>query len=110
MRSVKAYAHDLKGWFRYLGARSLEWRAATVEDVAGFVAWPRLPPQARYGRVTVLPGGAPLHGVQREPQARRAELLPRFHARHGVDLGSLLVTMRLPGRRGGSSYSRSCTT
>jgi hypothetical protein len=33
----------------------LDWRAATLEDVAGFVAWLRLPPEARDGRVAVLP-------------------------------------------------------
>jgi len=29
----------------------------TLEDVAGFVAWLRLPPEARDGRVAVLPTG-----------------------------------------------------
>src|SRR5258708_5169975 len=53
--TVKAYAHDLKDWFTYLGRQGLDWRRAELEDVAGFVAWLRLPPAARAGRVAVLP-------------------------------------------------------
>ena len=53
--TIKAYAHDLKDWFVFLAGRGLDWRAVTVEDVAGFVAWLRLPPAARNGRVAVLP-------------------------------------------------------
>jgi len=53
--TVKAYAHDLKDWFTFLAGRGVDWRAVTVEDVAGFVAWLRLPPAARDGRVAVLP-------------------------------------------------------
>ena len=37
--TVKAYAHDLKDWFEFLGGRGLNWSAVTVEDVAAFVAW-----------------------------------------------------------------------
>ena len=53
--TIKAYAHDLKDWFVFLAGRGLDWRSVTVEDVAGFVAWLRLPPAARDGRVAVLP-------------------------------------------------------
>jgi integrase/recombinase XerD len=42
--TVKAYAHDLKDWFTFLAGRGLDWQAVTLEDVAGFVAWLRLPP------------------------------------------------------------------
>ena len=35
--TVKAYAHDLKDWFTYLAGHGLDWQAATLEDVAGFV-------------------------------------------------------------------------
>jgi integrase/recombinase XerD len=45
--TVKAYAHDLKDWFIFLVGLSRDWRAATLEDVAGFVAWLRLPPPPR---------------------------------------------------------------
>ena len=52
--TVKAYAHDLKDWFTYLTGHDLNWQAVTVEDVAGFVAWLRLPPEGRDGKVAVL--------------------------------------------------------
>jgi site-specific recombinase XerD len=48
--TVKSYAHDLKDWFCYLSGRSLAWDQVTLEDVAGFVAWLRLPPRAWTGR------------------------------------------------------------
>jgi hypothetical protein len=44
--TVKAYAHDLKDWWAYLGGHRLDWQSVTLEDVAGFVAWLRLPPEA----------------------------------------------------------------
>ncbi|MBV8997068.1 MAG: site-specific integrase [Pseudonocardiales bacterium] len=53
--TVKAYAHDLKDWFIYLSGHDLDWQVVTVEDVAGFVAWLRLPPAGRDGKVVVLP-------------------------------------------------------
>src|SRR5437899_1812876 len=39
--TVKAYAHDLKDWFGFLEGAGRGWRTATLEDVAGFVAWLR---------------------------------------------------------------------
>src|SRR4051812_40984236 len=53
--TVKAYAHDLKDWWDYLTGYRVDWRLATLEDVARLVAWLRLPPEARDGRVAVLP-------------------------------------------------------
>ncbi|WP_371812657.1 site-specific integrase [Saccharopolyspora sp. ASAGF58] len=55
MRGQKAYAHDLKDWWAYLGQHGLGWQSVTLEDVAGFVTWLRMPPHARDGRVAVLP-------------------------------------------------------
>jgi len=52
--TIKAYAHDLKDWMTYLDRHGVDWRTARLEDVAGFVAWLRLPPQARDGSVAVL--------------------------------------------------------
>jgi integrase/recombinase XerD len=62
--TVKAYAHDLKDWFTFLGVQGLDWRSATVEDVATFVGWLRLPPAGRDGQVSMLPTvehGPPVH-------------------------------------------------
>ena len=78
--TVKAYAHDLKDWFMFLGGRGVDWQAVTVEEVAGFVAWLRLPPAARDGRVAALTSFC------------------EFHARHGEPLAGLLVTMQPAGR------------
>lgn len=55
VNTVKAYAHDLKDYFTYLAGRGLDWQVVTLADVAGFVAWLRLPPEGRDGRVSVLP-------------------------------------------------------
>jgi len=49
--TVKAYAHDLKDWFVFLAGRSTDWREVRLEDVGEFVAWLRLPPAGRDGRV-----------------------------------------------------------
>ena len=68
--TVKAYAHDLKDWFGFLADRGLDWRAVRLDDVGEFVAWLRLPLQARDGRVAVLPSvAASLHGIDCEPEA-----------------------------------------
>ena len=53
--TIKACAHDLKDWFEFLGDRDLDWSTVTVEDVAAFVVWLRLPPAGRAGEVAVLP-------------------------------------------------------
>ena len=45
--TVKAYAHDLKDFWEFLGCRGLDWRKARLEDVGEFVAWLRLPPPRR---------------------------------------------------------------
>jgi site-specific recombinase XerD len=102
--TIKAYAHDLKDWWDYLTRRGVGWRLATLEDVAGFVAWLRLPPEARDGRVAVLPTVA--HHCSASSVNRKLAALTsfcEFHARHGVDLAGLLVRMQPAGRRGSAS-------
>jgi integrase/recombinase XerD len=96
--TVKAYAHDLKDWFTYLVRRGLDWRSVTVEDVAGYVAWLRLPPAGRDGRVAVLPT-VEHHCTASSVNRKLAALTSfcEFHARRGVGLGGLLVTTA-PGR------------
>ena len=76
--TIKAYAHDLKDWFVYLAGHGRDWRSVTLEDVAGFVAWLRLPPAARDGAGGgVADGGASLFGRQREPQAGGVDVVLR---------------------------------
>jgi len=104
--TVKAYAHDLKDWLTYLERRGIDWRSAKLEDVAGFVAWPRMPPEARSGKVTMLPTVAPYCSAS--SVSRKLAALTSFcgfHARHGVELSGLLITMQPNGRRGGAAIS-----
>ena len=75
--TIKAYAHVLKDWFSFLALRGLDWRTATLEDVASFVAWLRLPPATREGTVTVLPTVAhhrQHQGPERFPHAVRDQV------------------------------------
>jgi integrase/recombinase XerD len=53
--TIKAYAHDLKDYFTFLGGRGLDWREVRLEDLGEFVAWLRRPPEMRDGNVVVLP-------------------------------------------------------
>ncbi|WP_433237430.1 tyrosine-type recombinase/integrase [Streptosporangium sp. CA-135522] len=102
--TVKAYAHDLKDWFVYLTGHDLDWKTATLEDVAGFVAWLRLSPEARHGKVTVLPT-VDHHCSAASVNRKLAALTSfcEFHARHGVELAGLLITNLPSGHRRGSA-------
>src|SRR6266700_4563107 len=97
--TVKAYAHDMKDWFAYLAGHGLDWRAVTADDVAGFVAWLRLPPAARCGAGAVLPTVA--HHCAASSVNRKLAALAsfcEFHARRGVPLAGLLAVMQPAGR------------
>lgn len=98
--TIKAYAHDLKDWFTFLGRQGLHWQTVTLEDVAGFVAWLRLPPAGRGGQVAVLPTVD--HHCSASSVNRKLAALTsfcEFHVRHGVQLAGLLTTLAPPGRR-----------
>ncbi len=100
--TVRAYAHDLSDFFSYLQIRDLEWTEVRLEDLGRFVAWLRLPIEARSGRVASLPwveGALSASTVNRKLSALAS--FYEFHARHGVDVAKLLTRWR-PGRRGGS--------
>jgi integrase/recombinase XerD len=102
--TIKACAHDLKDWFTYLTGRGLDWQVVTVEDVAGFVAWLRLPPADRDGKVAVLPAVGS-HCSAASVNRKLAALVSfcEFHARHGVSLAGLLTTMQPAGHRGSAT-------
>jgi len=73
-----------------------------LEDIGEFVAWLRLPPVGRGGAVSVLPSVKSRVGAA--TINRKLSALAAFYqhqARHGIDLGELLTTWQLPGRRGG---------
>ncbi len=100
--TVKAYAHDLKDYWGFLQHRGLDWREVRLEDIGEYVAWLSLPPPGRAGRVAVLPSVQP--HVAASTTNRKLSALSAFyahHARHGVDVGELLTTWQVPGRRGG---------
>jgi site-specific recombinase XerD len=97
--TVKSYAHDLKDWFSYLSGRGLAWDEVTLEDVAAFVAWLRLPPQGRDGTVAVL--GEQAHHCGASTVNRKLAAVAsfyRFHARHGAKAAGVLRSIQAPGR------------
>jgi hypothetical protein len=106
--TVKAYSHDLKDYWQFLGFRDLDWRDARLEDIGDFVAWLQLPPASRAGEVAVLPS------VKAEVTAstvnRKLAAVSAFYAhqaRNGAEVGDLLAVWRAGG---GAAGSRSCTT
>src|SRR6266511_2476735 len=103
--TVKAYAHDLKDWFTFLQLRGgLDWREVRLEDLGDFIAWLRLPPQVRDGQVAVLPTVE--HHCTQTSVNRKLSALASFYqhaARHGVDLGELLVTWQ-PARQRATAW------
>lgn len=100
--TVKAYAHDLKDWFGFLAERGLDWRRVRLDDIGEFVAWLRLPLQARHGQVAVLPS-VPHHCTESTVN-RKLSAVGAFYthaARDGVDVGALLTSWQVGGARGG---------
>src|SRR5258706_9690305 len=86
--TVRAYAHDLKDYWGFLGFRSLDWREARLEDVGEFVAWLQLPPAGRSGAVALLPSAAaPVMAAAVNPQPAPVGAGSRDQGRHGADGG-----------------------
>ena len=93
--TVKAYAHDLKDYWGFIGFRGLDWREARLEDVGEFVAWLQLPPAGRSGAVAVC---------RRQRRRSRAATVNRklaavsafyaHQARNGAGVGDLLAAWR----------------
>ena len=98
---MKAYSHDLRDYWEFLGFRGLDWREARLEDIGEFVAWLQLPPAGRSGEVAVLPS------VTAEVSAatvnRKLAAVSAFYAhqaRNGARVGDLLAAWRTGGRGG----------
>ena len=102
--TVRAYAHGLRLWFEFLGARRLVWDSVGVEDVSRFVAWLRAPAD----NVIVFDDTAAVRSAATVNRHLAALFgFYDFHARSGgVGVAAELVAWRR-GSRG--STSRSCT-
>src|SRR5215467_9773566 len=99
--TVKAYAHDLKDYWSFIGFRGLDWREVRLEDVGEFVAWLRLPPAGRSGAVAVLPSAQAQ--VTAATVNRKLAAVSAFYAhqaRNGTEVGDLLAAWRTGGRGG----------
>jgi integrase len=99
--TVKAYAHDLKDYWGFIGFRGLDWREARLEDVAGFVSWLQLPAAGRSGAVAVLPSAVPEVSVL--TVNRKLAAVSSFYVyqgRNGAGPGDLLAAWRAGGRGG----------
>ena len=99
--TVKAYAHDLKDYWSFIGFRGLDWREARLEDMGEFIAWLQLPPAGRSGVVAVLPSAAAEVSVS--TVNRKLAAVSAFYAhqaRNGAGVGDLLAAWRVGGRDG----------
>jgi integrase/recombinase XerD len=99
--TVKAYAHDMKDFWEFLGFRGLDWRETRLEDAGEFIAWLQLPPAGRSGAVAVLPAAVPQVGVA--TVNRKLAAVSSFYAhqaRNGGGPGDLLAAWRTGGRDG----------
>ena len=99
--TVKAYAHDLKDFWEFLGCRGLDWQEARLEDLGEFIAWLRLPLPGRAGVVAVLPSAVPQ--VSAATVNRKLAAVSSFYAyqaRNGAEVGDLLAAWRAGGRGG----------
>jgi integrase/recombinase XerD len=99
--TVKAYSHDLRDYWQFLGIRGLDWRAARLEDIGEFVAWLQLPPAGRAGEVAVLPSVTAQ--VTASTVNRKLAAVSAFYAhqaRNGAGVSDLLAVWRTGGRGG----------
>ena len=99
--TVKAYAHDLKDFWVFIGFGGLDWREVRLEDVGEFVAWLQLPPAGRSGAVAVLRSAAAQVGAA--TVNRKLAAVSAFYAhqaRHGAEVGDLLAVWKTGGRGG----------
>ena len=99
--TVKAYAHDMKDLWQFLGLRGLDWREARLEDIGEFVAWLQLPAAGRAGEVAVLPSVTAQ--VTASTVNRKLAAVSAFYshqARNGDGPGDLLAAWKAGGRGG----------
>jgi integrase/recombinase XerD len=98
--TVKAYAHDLKDFWDFIGFRGLDWREARLEDVGEFVAWLQLPPAGRSGAVAVLPSAVQVGAATVNRKLAAVGAFYAHQARNGAEVGDLLAAWKTGGRGG----------
>lgn len=99
--TVKAYAHDLKDYWDFIGLRGLDWREARLEDIGEFIAWLQLPPADRSGAVAMLPSAvAHVTAVTVNRKLAAVSAFYAHQARNGAEVGDLLAAWRTDGRGG----------
>jgi integrase/recombinase XerD len=99
--TVKAYAHDLKDYWCFLGFRGLDWREARLEDIGEFVVWLQLPPAGRSGEAAVLPSvAAQVSALTVNRKLAAVSAFYAHQARNGTGVGDLLAVWRTGGRGG----------
>ena len=106
--TVKAYAHDLKDYWSFIGFRGLDWREARLEDIGEFVAWLQLPPVGRSGAVAVLPSSGAEVSVS--TVNRKLAAVSAFYAHQARNGAGPATCWPRGGPAGGAGGSRSCTT
>ena len=108
--TVRAYAHDLRDFFVFLGWRELDWGRVRLEDIGEFVAWLRLPPPGRAGIVAVLPSaGSQVSAATINRKLAAVSAFYAHQARSGADVGDLLARWQAGGRGGWKPFLR-CST
>ena len=106
--TVKAYAHDMKDLWQFLGFRGLDWREARLEDIGEFVAWLQLPPAGRAGEVAVLPSA--VAEVSVSTVNRKLAAVSAFYAHQARNGAGSATCWPRGGRAGGAGGSRSFIT
>jgi site-specific recombinase XerD len=80
--TVKAYAHDLRDLFEWLGQRGQDFADVELEDLAVFVDWLRRPAGLRRPGVFVLPGSP--SALEGSTLVRKRAALAEFYRFHAV--------------------------
>jgi site-specific recombinase XerD len=80
--TVKAYAHDLKDFFEWLGQRGLDFAQVELEDLTSFMDWLRRPVELRQPDVFLLPGTP--SALDNASLLRNRAALAEFYRFHAV--------------------------
>ena len=80
--TVKAYAHDLRDLFEWLGQRGQDFSDVELEDLAAFMDWLRRPVGLHLPGVFVLPGSP--SALEGSTLVRKRAALAEFYRFHAV--------------------------